>query len=38
MTAHGLRFMKMGSAYAHLSAWSQRCAARPAYARAMADS
>lgn len=31
-----LRFMKMDlSAYTHLSAWSQRCAARPAYARAM---
>ncbi len=32
-----LRFMKMDlSAYPNLSAWSQRCAARPAYARAMA--
>jgi glutathione S-transferase len=31
-----LRFMKMDlTAYAHLDAWSQRCAARPAYARAM---
>jgi len=31
-----LRFMKMDlSAYAHLNTWSQRCAARPAYARAM---
>jgi glutathione S-transferase len=34
-----LRFMKMDlSDYAHLNAWSARCAARPAYARAMAHS
>ncbi len=33
-----LRFMKMDlSAYANLNAWSQRCAARPAYARAMKE-
>ena len=32
-----LRFMKIDlAAYAHLNAWSQRCSARPAYARAMA--
>jgi glutathione S-transferase len=31
-----LRHMKMDlSAYSHLAAWSQRCTARPAYARAM---
>jgi glutathione S-transferase len=31
-----LRFMKMDlSPYAHLNAWSQRCAARPAYVRVM---
>ncbi len=31
-----LRFMKMDfSEYQHLNAWSQRCAARPAYARVM---
>jgi glutathione S-transferase len=33
-----LRFMKMDlSAFTHLNAWSKRCAARPAYAKAMAD-
>lgn len=31
-----LRFMKVDlSAYANISAWSERCAARPAYARVM---
>jgi glutathione S-transferase len=31
-----LRHMKIDlSAYSHLAAWSQRCTARPAYARAM---
>jgi len=34
-----LRYMKVDfSAYPDLSAWSQRCAARPAYTRAMAQS
>jgi glutathione S-transferase len=34
-----LRYMKVDfSAYPNLSAWSQRCASRPAYARAMAQS
>jgi glutathione S-transferase len=33
-----LRFMKMDfSEYQHLNAWSQRCAARPAYARVMGN-
>lgn len=34
-----LRFMKVDlSPFTHINAWSQRCAARPAYARAMAQS